>query len=281
MDSGRNLIERIDEFLRQENFDLPLPGPVYHRVQSMMGRENLNAQDLEKVILYDQALTLRVLRVANSAFYGGFQKVTRVREAILRLGTKEILNILLLLAQRENFCVKDPWVSKLMERLWQHAVACAVGAQWVARVSNLRSLEQEAFVAGLLHDAGKLFLLTVIEKIKLEGDLAFPLNEEIIAQGLSALHNEYGFLLLQKWDLPEPYCIVARDHHEEKINAQGELLMIVRLANLACRKTGIGLAADPSLILGARPEVNWLAVSEVAIAELQVKVEESVSLAAL
>ncbi len=253
MESGRNLIERIDELLRKENFDLPLPGPVHYRVQGMMGQENLNVQDLEKVILCDPTLTLRVLRVANSAFYGGLQKVTRVRDAILRLGTREILNILLLLAQRENFTVQDPWVSKLMERLWEHAGACAVGAQWVARVSNLRTLQPEAFVAGLLHDVGKLFLLTVIEKIKQEGGQGFLLNEEIIAQALNALHGEYGYSLLQKWELPEVYALVARDHHEEKIDPSNELLMIVRLANLACRKTGVGLAAEPSLILGARP----------------------------
>jgi HD-like signal output (HDOD) protein len=281
MESGKNLIEMIDEVLGGENFELPVPGPVYQQVQTLIGNEEPNVQDLERLILYEQSLTLRVLRVANSAFYGGFQKVTTVRQAIQRLGTNEILNIALLLAQRENFCVKDPWVSRLMEKLWQHSVACAVGAQWVARKSNLRSLQQEAFVAGLLHDVGKVFLLTVIEKMKWEGPLVFPLNEEIIGQALTALHSEYGYLLLKKWGLPEPYCCVAREHHEEKIDPNNELLMVVRLADLACRKTGVGLASEPSLILGARPETHWLAVSEVAIGELLLKVEESLALASL
>jgi HD-like signal output (HDOD) protein len=278
MEKIKYWIEMIEKFLRDEKFQLPLPGPIYQKLQRVLGEKNPDMRELEKLITYDQSLTIRVLRMANSAFYRGSQKVTSVREAIMRLGSNEVINILLLISQRENFCAQDPWVSNVMHKLWQHSVASAVGAQWIARNCRLRFLQQEAFIAGLLHDVGKPFLMTVIEKIKLRGGLELPLNEEVIGQVLTALHAEDGYSLLIKWGLPEAYCSVARNHHKENIDPNDELLVMVRLANMACHKAGIGPKADPSLILSARPEVTWLAFSEAATATLQVKVEESVAL---
>jgi len=277
----KNWIEVIGKFMRDEKFELPLPGPTYQKVQRFMGEKNLDIREVEKLINYDQSLTIRVLRMANSAFYRGWQKVATVREAIMRLGTNEVMNILLLIAQRENFSAQDPWVSKVMHKLWEHSVASAVGAQWIARNCRFRSLQQEAFVAGLLHDVGMSFLMTVIEKIKLKGGSGLPLDEEAIRQVLNVLHTENGYSLLNKWHLPEAYCSVARNHHREEIDPNDELLVIVRLANLACHKMEIGLMAEPSLILGSRQEVTWLAFSEEAITVLQAKVEEAVLLTSL
>jgi putative nucleotidyltransferase with HDIG domain len=274
----KNWMEILGKFMRDERFELPLPGPIYQNVQRIMGEKNLDIREVEKLINYDQSLTVRVLRMANSAFYRGWQKVATVREAIMRLGTNEVMNILLLIAQRENFSAQDPWISKVMHKLWQHSVASAVGAQWIARNCRFRFLQQEAFVGGLLHDVGKSFLMTVIEKIKLKGGLGLPLEEEIIGQVLKVLHTENGYSLLNKWHLPEEYCSVARNHHREEIDPNDELLVMVRLANLACHKMEIGLMVDPSLILETRPEVTWLAFSEEAITALQAKVEEAVLL---
>jgi HD-like signal output (HDOD) protein len=274
----KNWIENIGKFMRDEKFEIPLPGPTYQKVQRVIGEKNFDIREMEKLINYDQSLTIRVLRMANSAFYRGWQKVATVREAIMRLGTNEVMNILLLIAQRENFSAQDPWVSKVMHKLWQHSVASAVGAQWIARNCRFRSLQPEAFVGGLLHDIGMSFLMTVIEKIKLKGGSGLPLDEEVIRQVLNVLHTENGYSLLNKWHLPEAYCSVARNHHREEIDPNDELLLIVRLANLACHKMEIGLMAEPSLILSTRPEVTYLAISEEAITALQAKVEEAVLL---
>jgi HD-like signal output (HDOD) protein len=274
----KNWIEIIGKFMGDEKFEIPLPGPIYQKVQRLMGEKNLDIREVEKLIQYDQVLTIRVLRMANSAFYRGWQKVATVREAIMRLGTNEVMNILLLIAQRENFSAQDPWVSKVMHKLWQHSVASAVGAQWIARNCRFRSLQQEAFVGGLLHDIGMSFLMIVIEKIKLKGGSGLPLDEEVIRQVLNVLHTENGYALLNKWHLPEPYCSVARNHHREEIDPNDELLVIVRLANLACHKMEIGLMAEPSLILSTRPEATYLAFSEEAITALLAKVEEAVLL---
>ncbi len=281
METLVNLIEIIDQFLRDDKFELPLPGPVYQRLQGIMANETPDLRELEKLVTFDQSLTIRVLRMANSAFYRGFQKVTTVREAIMRLGSNEVINILLLISQRENFCTQDPWLSTIMHKLYQHSVASAVGARWIAGNCRFRFLQQEAFIAGLLHDVGKSFLITVIEKIKLKGLSEFPLSEELIGQVLAALHAEDGYFLLTKWGLPEEYRSVSRNHHKEVIRPDDELLSMVRLANMACHKAGIGLKSDPSLVLTAMPEVAWLGIPEASVEALQVKIAESLALTVL
>ena len=90
------LIEIIGKFLRDDTFEIPVPGPVYQRLQGIMTKKTPDPRELEKLVTYDQSLTIRVLRMGNSAFYRGLEKVTTVRKAIMRLGTNEVMNLLLL-----------------------------------------------------------------------------------------------------------------------------------------------------------------------------------------
>jgi HD-like signal output (HDOD) protein len=93
------------------------------------------------------------------------------------------------------------------------------------------------------------------------------------------LHTECGSSLLKHWNFPELYCHVAQEHHREKYDHNNDLLVITRMANQACAKMGIDLNKDPSIILALTIEANLLGLSEVAIGELQVKMEDSLNLA--
>ena len=279
MSEEKGLLEIVNEFLRSGKAELPAYDLTCQRIRQEIGKDDPNIKDVEKMIICDQALTAQVLRVANSAFYSGLKKISTVRDAMIRLGTNEIANIVTIITQGKNYQAKDPFVAGLMEKLWQHSVACAAGAQWLAQLANLRCLLNEAFFAGLLHDVGKLFLLTVIENLKVSGKLNFPLNEDVVNQTLTDLHTESGHSLLKNWNLPEIYSGVVRDHHAEKFDANDDLLVIVRLVDQACLKNGLGLRHDPSIVLAAVPEAGTLGLSEVTIAELEIKLEDSLDLA--
>jgi len=279
MSEEKGLLEIVNEFLRSGKVELPAYDLTCQRIRQEIGKNDPNIKDIEKMIISDQALTAQVLRVANSAFYSGLKKISTVRDAMIRLGTNEIANIVTIISQGKNYQAKDPFVAGLMEKLWQHSVACAAGAQWLAQLANLRNLLNEAFLAGLLHDVGKLFLLTVIENLKVSGKLSFPLNEDLVNQTLTDLHTESGHSLLKNWNLPEIYSGVVRDHHADKFDANDDLLVIVRLVDQACLKNGLGLRHDPSIVLAAVPEAGTLGLSEVTIAELEIKLEDSLDLA--
>jgi HD-like signal output (HDOD) protein len=89
------------------------------------------------------------------------------------------------------------------------------------------------------------------------------------------LHTDQGYSLMQRWNLPEEYSLVARDHHLPAVDANNLVLILVRLSNQTCHKMGIGLKDDPSLVLHATPEANQLQLSEVDLARLEVRLEDS------
>jgi HD-like signal output (HDOD) protein len=275
----KSLVDILQEMLRSEETTLPVFSRTAMRVQEEVAREDVDIRRLEEIIASDQSLTGQVLRVANSAFYRGLKKVSSIREAIIRLGINEIATLVLLLSQKEVFTSKDKTVSKFMDKLWYHAVGCAIGTQWLARRLEFHAMATEAFISGLLHDIGKLFILTVIETVKNDDGKRFAPTDELIFELTDGLHCEYGYALLSRWNLPETYCWVAKEHHSEEVDPNSTLLNMVRLVDQACNKMGIGLYEPSSQHLVTLPEAELLGLSEVALAELEIKLEDSIILA--
>jgi len=280
MASKKSLLELIDDHLRDDQTVLPPFDRTALQIQKELARPEPEIARVEKAIVADQALTTQVLRTANSAFYKGLTKVGTVRNAIVRLGMGEIANIVMLVTQRRNFQARTAWGRRTMQDLWRHSVGCAIGSQWLARVSGYQNQAHEAFTAGLLHDVGKLLLLAVIEALSEKAKKKMDLPETLLGEILQRFHTEHGERLMQQWNLPEHYCQVARQHHGEDYDHENGLLLIVRVVNSACAKLGIGVEEDPSLVPAALPETSLLGISEIRLAELEIKLEDASILAA-
>jgi HD-like signal output (HDOD) protein len=276
MDQEQPLIEIVEEFIASEKTVLlPFDKNVL-RIQQEIGKEEPDTRVVENLIVSDQALTSQVLRTANSAFYRGLVKVSTVHDALIRLGTTEIANIVISVTHRKQYRAKDPFVRTIMSKLWTHSAGCAVGSQWLAQRSGLKSRAHEVFIAGLLHDIGKLFVLTVIDDIKASGRINVMPSQDLIRELMVNLHTEHGYSLLKNWNLPEVYCEIALKHHEDAHDKEDTMLMVVKLANHACNKLGIGMQADPTLLLAATAEAYSLGLSEITLAELEIKLEDFV-----
>jgi HD-like signal output (HDOD) protein len=275
----KSLVDILQEMLKSEETTLPVFSKTAMRIQEEAAKEDVDIRRLEEIIASDQSLTGQVLRVSNSAFYRGLKKVSSIKEAIVRVGINEIATMVLLLSQKKIFTSKDKSIHKFMDKLWYHAVGCAIGTQWLARRLEFHSISMEAFISGLLHDIGKLFILTVIETIKRSDGQRFRPTDELIFELTDSLHCEYGYALLARWNLPEAYCVVARDHHSDEIDPNATLLNMIRLVDQACNKMGIGLYEPSGQHLVTLPEAELLGLSEVALAELEIKLEDSMILA--
>jgi HD-like signal output (HDOD) protein len=273
-----SLLDIVQAYLKSDRAVLPVFNRTGLRVQQEAAREEPDLRVMEKLIVSDQSLTTQVLRTANSSFYSGLKKAGTIREAILRLGTTEVANLVSLAAQREGFRSGDPLVGGLMVRLWRHAVGCAIGSQWLALQLNFVALAAEAFTAGLLHDVGKLLLLKVIALVRRAERAGASVSDAFVHEILDTLHAEQGYLLTQRWNLPEAYCHVVRAHHDAEFNTNDTLLILVRMADKACNKLGIGLRTDPALSLETTPEANLLGLNEVSLARLEIKLEDSLQL---
>jgi len=275
MPEQESFIEIIEKQLASSNTRLPVFNATALRIQQEIAREEPDIRLIEKLIAGDQSLTAKVLSVSNSSFYKGLTQVDTVRSAIVRLGIKEVSNIVVLVTHENNFRSQNPLVNGLMRQLWRHSVGCAMGSNWLAKKCGLNALAHEAFFAGLLHDVGKLFILTVIDDLKHSNELEIRPTDTLLIDAMDSLHASHGFALMVRWNLPEKYCNIVRDHHMEEFDPKDLLQTLVRLADKACLKLGIAMAKAPDLVLAATPEAESLRVSEVNLAQLEIMLEDS------
>lgn len=275
MAQQESFIEIIDKHLSSSKARLPVFNTTALRIQQEIAKPEPDIRLVERLIVSDQSLTAKVLSVSNSSFYKGLNQVATVRNAIVRLGINEVSNIVMLVTHENNFRSKDPLVHGIMRALWRHSVGCAMGSNWLAKHCGLHGLAHEAFFAGLLHDVGKLFILNVIDELKNSADLDIQPSDALLIEAMDSLHANHGYLLMMRWNLPEKYCDVVRDHHHEQLDSKNMLQILVRLADKACLKLGIGMVKDPALVLGATPEAEALHISEVDLARLEIKLEDS------
>ncbi len=277
--SGVSLEEVVAKHLASNEISLPLFDRTAARVQGMVQSEDFDVEEIGRLIQSDPALTGDLLRLSNSSFFGGIEKVATVRDAIMRLGMRQVVELLVLSGQRKLYRLQDPALHGFVERLWSHAVACGVGSEWLARKLRIDAVREQAFLAGLLHDVGKLLLLRVLDELKAEVSLPFEPSETLVQQLLDGLHPEQGYALMSQWNIPDAYGVVVRDHEKPEVDERNVLLNIVRLVDKACNKLGVGLRGVEDLSLAAQPEAQNLRISAVLLAELEIHIEDAMELA--
>ncbi len=275
MGADRPFKEIVEEYLASSDMQLPPFDKTAFQIQQEITKAEPSIQKVESLVEVDQALTAQMLKMANTAFFRGLSKVETVRDTIVRLGLQQVSHIVMLVTQKKIFKSKDAYIQELMEKLWRHSVGTAMGSAWLAKKCGYHQLTNQAFVAGLLHDIGKLFLLTVIELVREEKGSDFDPSKAFFIDVMDNLHTDQGYALTQNWNLPEAYCIVARDHHTDNFDSRNVLLLMVRVVDRACNKMGIGMVEPTDHILVTLPEAAALGLSEVALAELEIMLEDA------
>lgn len=273
MNENVSMIDRIDQIISSDDFNLPVFNDIAIKVRTMVSADDYNVQNVEKMIRSDQSLASEVLRVANSPFYAGLSKATTVRDAAVRLGATQLADLVVLAAERNRYTAKDKEIDALMGKLWRHSVGVALAAQWLTKKLGYTDKLSEAFLGGLIHDIGKLAALKAVDYLKAKEHLHFP--EELISEIVDSVHTLQGYKLAHRWRLPENYCVIVRDHHLEDISPSNYVLLIVKVADAACIKLGIGLHADASIELAVLPEAHNLGLGDVLLAELEIMLEDT------
>jgi HD-like signal output (HDOD) protein len=206
----------LDELILKAHDLQPLPVSTV-RLAGLVGSSNTDLEEICEVIAYDQALTMSLLRAANSAADAGVNEVTQVHEAVFRLGGARILS-LAISASTSGLLKRGVPAYGLNEgALWQHSVAAASAAETVSEFAA-EILPPETFTAALLHDVGKLvmgrfldpFDLEMIRRAQTEGGMDALSAERQI---LGVHHGELGGIIAQHWKLPESIVKGIIYHH--------------------------------------------------------------------
>lgn len=275
MTQHSSIVDLVKKRLEGGNLSVPVFHAVAVKLQNVLSRAEFSIDEVHHLIMADSGLASQVLRASNSAFYSGLSKVGTIREAIIRLGSREVANLAMVTTQQDLYRSDDPKLNTLMQTLWKHAFCCAVGSKWLAQKGGLSAQAQEAFLAGLLHDIGKLFLLKVMVEVCREEKFQVAANPAVLTEVLKTLHVEQGHQLMLQWQMPQVYCEVVAGHEAEEWDRGNLLLAVVRLANLACRKSGIGIRSDENTVLFATPEAQAIGLKEVTLAELEIVIEDA------
>ena len=280
IDTEMSLLDQALAFAEAHGLTLPVFSDVALKVQAAARDEHVDLGRIERLISSDAALVAELLRQANSAFFGGLSEVSTVRAAVQRLGLQRVVNLVFLATEKSRYTARDPQLAHLMRRLWRHSSACALAGEWMARRLRLTHVTEAVFIGGLMHDIGKLFLLRVLDAMATAAPEEERVPMTLVHEVLDQAHAGIGHRLLASWNLPGVYQTIVRDHHLEAADPTNVALQIVRLANHACNKAGIGLRETGGLDLSGLAEASVLGINEVALAELEVILEDAAAAAA-
>lgn len=228
--------------------DLPtIPHTAQIIIQKLSDPE-VTPKELERIIIHDPSLTARILKLANSPFYGRPRTIKTISEATVIIGLNTLKSIVIASAVREmlkNF--------GLMEKLlWEHSVATGFFVRYLAERLRLKCAE-EAFLAGLLHDIGKIVLqLKIPGKMYLviqdlyTGAETNSINSEMAVFGFAHVH--VGQLLARKWQFAQEIEEAIGYHHwPGRARVSPELSYLVHLGNCFAHKLEIGPIRTPDL----------------------------------
>lgn len=278
MTQTSSLKELIAETARSPGTHIPVFNPVALEVQKLAHDDKVSLARIEATLLRDPVLSAQVLRMANSSRYGGLSTAATLKQALSRLGAEQVVRLAMAAAQVSLYQSRHPLFRSSVADLWKTAFASAIGAAWIAHRSNHGEIAEQAFLAGLMHDVGKLVVMRSIEKLMFEQKIEAALPDAVAMEMVDALHCEFGFELTRRWNLPEAYAVICRDHHLEACDTGNVLLVAVRLIDEVCRKMGIGCAPEPGLMPAAGEEAAALMLNEVALADLEVTLEDKLGL---
>ncbi len=283
-DPSATSLRPIPDFaaLLDGNGGLPTLPVVFSRLVDLLSDGTSSAQAIGDVIGADPALSARLLRLANSPYYGIPSRVETISRAVTILGMKELYSLALTVSVISAF--KDiPNQLVNMASFWRHSVTCGVIARTIAEIKGLSDRET-LFVAGLLHDIGRLLLyqrapahaMGVLACARRSGSLLFQAEKEVM--GLD--HAEIGGQVLRRWRFPERLQDLIQRHHDPQRGLHPLENTIVHFSDVVANALALGTSGE--ILVPPFQAQGWNAVNlspeEIAlvIGKSEIKAEEMI-----
>ena len=201
---------------------LPTVPHVLLHVNKMLQNEDVSVKEMANIIESDQVITSRILKLVNSAFYGFRSRIVEIPQAVMILGFNTVRNAVAAVSLIDLFHMKEKYDGFDIQDLWKHSISVAVTSKCLAQSTRL-PIPDDCFVAGLLHDIGKLVMAEYLQdtfrevlKSTHEDDISFLEAERRIS---SVDHAMIGGYLTQKWQFPQRLVDTIIYHHMVNRNA--------------------------------------------------------------
>lgn len=234
----------LDEMLRRLH-NLPSLSTVVMELLASMNQNDVHVGTLAQTIAQDQALTAKTLRLANSSFYGMTRQITTIQDAIAILGFRTVRSVATTAALIDTFA-GGPHTRFDFAPFWRHSIAAAVCARELAPYININP--EHAYTAGLLHDIGRLVLVTQFQP-QYEATMAYRtehdchlLEAECAVLGVD--HAQVGHALTQHWKFPQAMQQALAEHHAPSSLDVSALTLVLMAADAIAHALDLSLDAD-------------------------------------
>ena len=246
---------------------LPTLPDVINKVLTLLEDKSTSAKKLGSLIAYDQAISSRLIKIANSAYYGFMQEIATVQHAVVILGLKEVKSLVMGITVFDTMKGVGGGTSLAQDEFWMHSMGAALAGQIICKKVG-GAPPETVFTASLLHDIGKLILdvfftheyVEVLEKVRVNGASMVKAEEEVM--GFS--HADVGGWLCERWKFPPVLSLPISFHHQvEKVDENYlQITSIVHLADILCKRAQIGSSGDDKIPVIQPPAKERLNLKE-------------------
>jgi putative nucleotidyltransferase with HDIG domain len=219
------------------------PPKVFQKVNEIVNHPDSTTEDIARAIAEDAGITLRLLRVVNSAFFGYNQKIDSLDQAVMALGTSQVRDLVLTTTVAEKFeGLPDDLIN--MELFWKHCLATGIMARTLAKVRKEINLEP-FFLGGMLHDVGRLLMFSkmpnecreIVTRCLQTNEVMQTVEREVFGYD----HAEVGGCLLSTWGLPPLLEEAVASHHlPQRAVINPMLTSVVHIADVVVNALRLG-----------------------------------------
>lgn len=266
----------FQQTLEKKLADLPTLPAVVAKIIETANDPNTTAGEMQRLIAMDQGLASKILRIVNSAYYGFPKRVSTISQAVMILGFSTVRNLVLGVSAFGMLTSKSMPYGLNRVRFWEHCAASAIGASLLAkrRLPRSHNAAEEAFLGGLLHDIGALFLDCYFP-VQYAVTMAFAEREgktprEAESTVLSLDHTLVGKRIAEHWNFPPHITAMLGTHHDPHASQeQFEMIALIHAADWLAWQAGY-----PSSEHAMPPTLNaevgdWLLFEDEHWAEIQ------------
>jgi putative nucleotidyltransferase with HDIG domain len=243
---------------------IPMLPDFAHRVIEMVSDEDVSVAQLAAVVSKDQVLASRLLGLANSAYFAAMSEISTVQEAIVRMGTAAVRNLVVTVCFYSRMQDRNVY-GEQGKPLLEHGIGTAYMSRLVAEWVD--SDEEEAFMYGLLHDIGKLVILKAAYDVRRQ--IGSDVPREVLDEVMREMHPHVGAVVLRRWRLPSMLDEPIVCHHDwQAAKVAPRKAAITYFANRLSHRYGFGCEQDTTDVLAdpvcaeLKVDATWLAQTD-------------------
>jgi len=238
---------------------LPTLSTIVDRVFEVLNDKNVSFRELVDIVRYDQAMSSKIISIANSAYYSRGVKIMSLQRAMIIIGLEELKYIVTCLVFLEGILRKLALRDEDLMDLWKHSVYVAYTAK-VLSTNTLVEEPEKVFTLALVHDIGKVILYMYLDDYRHLINGCNGIRRDLCSEERSRFgidHQEIGYYLSMKWRFPSEFGDVIRYHHDNTPVGESEsLLGMIRTADVFAQFPDADLGMDGLVLNREKPRID-------------------------